>query len=140
MRPMCIFLKKIMFLLLILIGSFEAAYSQKAFLFLDIPAFLSELNAGMRSEIIVGAESTRTTYDIYYEAELELEDWMIKKLEWPQAGEGSKMIPALQEAEEKPLRMETWMVPTDIPEYISADREEELKLEDWMISRPDCLH
>ena len=137
MKAITTYLKKITALILILAGTIGFINAQKAFLFNDIPALLAELNAEVRSEIILSAESTRTSYNIYYEAEIALEDWMTDYQSLKVTDPVIEAMPSVFKVEKEELDLEEWMVQPSLPEYIVADQEEELVLESWMIDQED---
>jgi len=126
-------LKKIAAMILFLAGTIGLTNAQKAFVFNDIPALLAEINSEARSEIILTAESTRTSYFIYYETELALEDWMLDYSTLSDTDQNEKTMPDVFELETESLELEKWMVQPVLADYLIADKEDELELESWMI-------
>ncbi|MBL7110816.1 MAG: hypothetical protein ISS19_02600 [Bacteroidales bacterium] len=132
-------LKKITAMILFLAATTGLTNAQKAFIFNDIPALLAELNSEILSEIILSAEATRTSYDIYYETELELEDWMMDYDILSVADANEEAMPSVFEVETETIELEEWMVQPASPEILIADQEEELELESWMIDQKDWV-
>ena len=126
-------LRKITAMILILAGITGLTQAQKAFVFNDIPALLAEINAEPRSEIILSVESTRTSYNIYYETEVELEDWMTNYEILTVKDQNERVMPFIFEPEEEELELEVWMVQPLLSELLAVDREDEIELESWMI-------
>ena len=139
MKAITTYLKKITAMILVLAGTIGFTNAQKAFLFNDIPALLAELNSEVRSEIILSAESTRTSYNIYYETEIELEDWMTDYQSITVTDPIIEAMPSVFEADKEELELEEWMVQSSLPEYLVADQEEEMELESWMIDQEDWV-
>ena len=132
-------LKKITATILMLVGIIGFSQAQKAFVFNDIPALLAELNAEIRNEIILSAEATRTSYNIYYETELELEDWMTDYTTVTKTDPVVEAMPSVFELETEELELEEWMVQPALPEFLGVDQEEDLELESWMIDQEDWV-
>ena len=130
-------LKKMTCMILLLAGIAGIVPAQKAFLFNDIPALLAGINDDVRREIILSAEATRTSYNIYYEAELELEDWMINYDFQAVSDQNEKNMPSVFAVEEEEIPLEEWMVQPLLTQLIEVDREKELELENWMIGQDD---
>jgi len=133
MKAKTTYLKKITAMILLLVGITGITQAQKSFVFNDIPALLAEINAEVRSEIILSAEATRTSYNIYYEAELELEDWMIDYEVLAVKDQNEKVMPFIFQPETEEMELEAWMVQPLLPELLAVDREEEIELENWML-------
>ena len=139
MKAITTYLKKITAMILVVAGTIGFTNAQKAFLFNDIPALLAELNSEVRSEIILSAESTRTSYNIYYETEIELEDWMTDYQSITVTDPIIEAMPSVFEADKEELELEEWMVQSSLPEYLVAVQEEEMELESWMIDQEDWV-
>jgi hypothetical protein len=139
MKAITTYLKKITAMILVVAGTIGFTNAQKAFLFNDIPALLAELNSEVRSEIILSAESTRTSYNIYYETEIELEDWMTDYQSITVTDPIIEALPSVFEADKEELELEEWMVQSSLPEYLVADQEEEMELESWMTDLEDWV-
>ncbi len=130
-------LKKIATMVLFLSAATGFTNAQKSFVFNDIPDLLAGLNSEILSEIILSAESTRTSYNIYYETELELEDWMIDYDRMSVTDTDEETMTSVVEVEEEAIKLEEWMVQSVSPEFLIADQEKELELEGWMIGLND---
>jgi hypothetical protein len=139
MKTIATNLKKILLLVLSLASITGIVNAQKSFMFNDIPSLLSERNKEVFSEIILSAESTRTSYNIYYETELELEDWMIDYKFRTDNDPIVKAMPSVFEKESDELELESWMVEPVFPEYLAVDQEDALELEDWMLGQEDWV-
>jgi len=139
MKAKTTYLKKITALILFLAATIGLANAQKAFVFNDIPALLAEINSEARSEIILSVEATRTSYFIYYETELELEDWMMDYSTLTETDPNEEAMPDVFELETESLELEEWMVQPALDEYLIADQEDELELESWMIIQKDWV-
>ena len=122
---------------MLLAGMAGIVQAQKAFLFNDIPALLAGINDEARREIILSAEATRTSYNIYYEAELELEDWMINYDLQAVSDQNEKNMPSVFAPEDEEISLEGWMVQPLLTQLIEVNKEKELELEDWMIGQDE---
>jgi len=139
MKAKTTYMKKITALILFLAATIGLANAQKAFVFNDIPALLAEINSEARSEIILSVEATRTSYFIYYETELELEDWMMDYSTLTETDPNEEAMPDVFELETESLELEEWMVQPVLDEYLIADQEDKLELESWMIIQKDWV-
>ena len=126
-------------MIFLFVGTAGTLNAQKAFVFNDIPALLADLDDAVQTEIILTAEVTRTTYDVYYESELEFEDWMLGDKEWVKALDDQTNRELIFEVEEETDQLEDWMLEPFISGSFVQVEEEELVLENWMIDNSDWV-
>jgi len=126
-------------LILILIIPFTTLIAQDSFIISDFEPIMARVDNESGFEIILSAESFSNSSSLYYENELELEDWMLD------TGSRGKELNVLMkfnvrlEAIEKEMIIEDWMVTPAISDFrlyrdcIREDKEEDIILEAWML-------
>ena len=113
--------------------------AQDSFLIPDFEPVMARIDDGVRFGIILSAESFSNSTNLYYENEIELEDWMLD------TGSRSGELNALLnfnvrvESIEQDISVEDWMLTPAIMskrffrDCIMEDKEEEIALEPWML-------
>jgi len=126
------------FILLLIIPVFTLN-AQDSFIISDFEPIMARIDDESRFEIILSAESFSNSSSLYYENELELEDWMLD------TGNRETELKALMnfnvriEFIEQEIVLEDWMLSPDITgnrlyrDCIREDKEEDIVLEAWML-------
>ncbi len=126
-------------LILLLIIPIISLNAQDSFIISDFEPILARVDDESRFEIILSAESFSNSSNLYYENELELEDWMLD------TGNRSNELNALTnfnvriETIEQEIVVEDWMVAPAVTktklyrDCLREDREEDIILEAWML-------
>jgi hypothetical protein len=126
------------FILLLTIPAFTLN-AQDSFIISDFEPIMARIDGESRFEIILSAESFSNSSSLYYENELELEDWMLD------TGNRGTELNALMnfnvriEVIEQEIVLEDWMLTPAITgmrlyrDCIREDKEEDIVLEAWML-------
>ena len=126
-------------LILLLIIPIISLNAQDSFIISDFEPIMAHVDEESHFEIILSAESYSNGSSLYYENELELEDWMLD------TGKRGEELNALMnfnvriETIEKEIAVEDWMLTPAVPDTklfrdcIREDKEEDIILEPWML-------
>ena len=135
-KPRHAFFLSLIFLLIIPVFTLNA---QDSFIISDFEPVMARIDDELRFGIILSAESFSNSSSLYYENELELEDWMLD------TGNRGAELNALMnfnvrvESIEQEIVLEDWMVAPAITgnrlyrDCIREDKEEDIVLEAWML-------
>jgi len=125
--------------LFLLISINLAISAQKPVLFNDIEPLLAELVSDIKVRIILSSEATSSSPDLYYENELRLEPWMFGFPAWINTNISSKNLIQGEEIIENKPDLEEWMLRPFVPWYLVPEKEEKLRLEDWMLNMDEWI-
>jgi hypothetical protein len=134
-------LAKSLSVLLFLLAGCIPIFGQNTLLINNIQTLVVH-SADSKSEILLTAEFTASSYQFYMEEKIQLEDWMIERDSWKKGTENRAVTWELVDQESE-IAMEAWMIQPfstgtqDIWEFLVESEEEPLKVRKWMICCAD---
>jgi hypothetical protein len=140
MKPESRLLTVLSITLLFIIPS-QSLSAQGSLLITDLETLIARLDARLPSGDLTGTESFRNTYSLYYEAGIELENWMLDTGSWYGKLQELKPMEFAGELKEQEIVLEKWMTePVISPSillssYVREEEEGVIPLEVWMLSR-----
>lgn len=139
MKPESRLLTVLSITLLFIIPS-QSPSAQGSLLITDLEPLIARLDARLPSGDLTN-ESFRNTYKLYYEAGIELEDWMLDTGIWSGKQQELKTMQLAGVVTEQEIVLERWMtIPVIsagilLSRYVREEEEGVIPLEDWMLSR-----
>ena len=127
------------FIIFFLVKSHLSLSAQKTFLFNDLNPLLAELISDIQYGIILSPEATSSSPDLYYETELRLEPWMFGSPAWIQTNNNLMDDTPEELIFENDLQLEDWMLQLFGSFFLLPEKEEELRLEEWMMNPDEWL-
>jgi hypothetical protein len=115
--------------------------AQGSLLMTDLEPLMARLDAGIVKDNPLSQESFRNSFNLYHEADIELENWMLDTGSWSDRQHSLKYMDFLSREKEQELVLEKWMTMPVISgdrlfnRYLKEEKEDSIKLEYWMLSR-----
>jgi hypothetical protein len=128
-----------LFFILFLIIPVCSITAQDSFIIPDFEPVMARVDDGVRFGIILSAESFSSNTSLYYENELELEDWMLDTGNCGGGMNAQLHFNVRVESVEQDIPLEDWMLAPAITserffrKCVREDTEEDLALEPWML-------